>query len=121
MTKAIRQRVRIHDRYQLEIKIEYPLLPSKRTRYHLNTYLFIPHNLAINEFSYPSTEFYRRLQNYIRFKNAGTRCWSYWRIRPRHCKSSTAFGNSRLRLRKPKLWRAWWSNLSFYAPFCGVH
>lgn len=68
MLKAIRQRVRIHDRYQLEIKIEYPLLPSKRTRYHLNTYLFIPHNLAVNELSYPPSEFYRRLQNYIRFK-----------------------------------------------------
>ncbi len=68
MLKAIRQRVRIHDRYQLEIKIEYPLLPSKRTRYHLNTYLFIPHNLAVNELSYPPDEFYRRLQNYIRFK-----------------------------------------------------
>ncbi len=68
MLKAIRQRVRIHDRYQLEIKIEYPLLPSKRTRYHLNTYLFIPHNLAINELSYSPNEFYRRLQNYIRFK-----------------------------------------------------
>lgn len=68
MAKAIRQRVRIHDRYQLEIKIEYPLLPGRRTRYHLNTYLFIPHNLAINELSYPTGEFYRRLQNYIRFK-----------------------------------------------------
>jgi hypothetical protein len=68
MLKAIRQRVRIHDRYQLEIKIEYPLLPSKRTRYHLNTYLFIPHNLAVNELSYSPNEFYRRLQNYIRFK-----------------------------------------------------
>ncbi|MCB0185616.1 MAG: hypothetical protein KDE31_15215, partial [Caldilineaceae bacterium] len=68
MLQAIRQRVRIHDRYQLEIKIEYPVLPSKRTHYHLNTYLFIPHNLAINELSYPTSEFYRRLQNYIRFK-----------------------------------------------------
>jgi len=67
MSKAIRQRVRIHDRYQLEIKVDYPLLPSKETRYHLNTYLFIPHNLAINSLSYSPNEFYRRLQNYIRF------------------------------------------------------
>lgn len=64
----VRQRVRIHDRYQLEIKVEYPLSQGRRTRYDLTTYLFIPQNLAINELSYTPGEFYRRIQNYIRFK-----------------------------------------------------
>lgn len=66
--RVVRQRVRIHDRYQLEIKVEYPLSLGKRTRYNLTTYLFIPQNLAINELSYTASEFYRRTQNYIRFK-----------------------------------------------------
>lgn len=66
--RIVRQRVRIHDRYQLEIKVEYPLSLGKRTRYNLTTYLFIPQNLAINELSYTPSEFYRRIQNYIRFK-----------------------------------------------------
>ncbi len=66
--RIVRQRVRIHDRYQLEIKVEYPLSLGKRTRYKLTTYLFIPQNLAINELSYTPGEFYRRIQNYIRFK-----------------------------------------------------
>ncbi len=68
MDRAVRQRIRIHDRYQLEIKLTYPLASGKRTQYQVSTYLFIPHNLAISELTYSSNEFYRRLQNYIRFK-----------------------------------------------------
>jgi len=66
--QIVRQRVRIHDRYQLEIKVEYPLLQGRQTHYDLTTYFFIPQNLAIHELSYTPGEFYRRLQNYIRFK-----------------------------------------------------
>lgn len=68
MKQHVRQRVTIHDRYQVEIKVEYQLLPSQQTRYTINTYFFIPQTLGINDITYPPTEFYRRIQNYIRLR-----------------------------------------------------
>jgi len=68
MKQHVRQRVTIHDRYQVEIKVEYQLLPSQRTRYTINTYFFVPQTLGINEITYPPAEFYRRIQNYIRLR-----------------------------------------------------
>ena len=38
MKQHVRQRVTIHDRYQVEIKVEYQLLPSQQTRYTISTY-----------------------------------------------------------------------------------
>ena len=66
MKQNVRQRVTIHDRYQVELKVEYQLLPSRPTRYTITTYFFIPQTLGINEITYPPGEFYRRTQNYIR-------------------------------------------------------
>ncbi|MCE7983572.1 MAG: hypothetical protein DYG89_20555 [Caldilinea sp. CFX5] len=68
MKQHVRQRVTIHDRYQVEIKVEYQLLPSQQTRYTISTYFFIPQTLGINEVTYPPAEFYRRIQNYIRLR-----------------------------------------------------
>lgn len=68
MKQHVRQRVTLHDRYQVEIKVEYQLLPSQRTRYTISTYFFIPQALGINENTYPTAEFYRRIQNYIRLR-----------------------------------------------------
>jgi hypothetical protein len=68
MKQNIQQRVNIHDRYQVEIKVEYRLLSSRHTRYTITTYFFFPQTLGINYTTYPSTEFYRRIQNYIRLR-----------------------------------------------------
>ncbi len=68
MLDQVLQRVRAHDRYQIEFKLDYELLPSPRTRYKITTYIFIPHNLSINNSTYTKAEFYRDLQNYVRLK-----------------------------------------------------
>lgn len=68
MEEAIRQRVRAHDKYQVEFKLDYPLLPKKRTRYQITTYLFVPPSLAIRSDTYTKTEFYRDIQNYVRLR-----------------------------------------------------
>lgn len=68
MKQNIRQRVNIHDRYQVEIKVEYRLLSSRHTHYTITTYFFFPQTLGINYTTYPPSEFYRRIQNYIRLR-----------------------------------------------------
>ncbi|MFN8487310.1 MAG: hypothetical protein U0350_06935 [Caldilineaceae bacterium] len=68
MLDQVQQRVRAHDRYQIEFKLDYELLPRPHTRYRITTYIFIPHNLSINNSTYTKAEFYRDLQNYVRLK-----------------------------------------------------
>jgi hypothetical protein len=68
MKHNVRQRVTIHDRYQVEMKVEYQLLPGRHTRYTVSTYFFMPQTLGINDITYPPAEFYRRTQNYIRLR-----------------------------------------------------
>ena len=62
------RRIAVHDRYQLELKLGYPLAPGKQTRYLIDTYLFLPASLGINSSSYSSKDFYRDIQTYIRMK-----------------------------------------------------
>jgi hypothetical protein len=62
------RRITVHDRYQLELKLGYPLTPNKQTRYLIDTYLFLPASLAVNSTTYSSKEFYRDIQTYIRMK-----------------------------------------------------
>jgi hypothetical protein len=62
------RRIAVHDRYQLELKLGYPLAPGKQTRYLIDTYLFLPASLGINSSSYTSRDFYRDIQTYIRMK-----------------------------------------------------
>lgn len=62
------RRIAVHDRYQLELKLGYPLTPGKQTRYLIDTYLFLPASLGINSSSYSSKDFYRDIQTYIRMK-----------------------------------------------------
>ena len=68
MLKTIQQAVKPHDKYQIEIKLDYELLESKKTCYQVSTYIFVPYHLGINEHSYTKSDFYRDIQNYIRFK-----------------------------------------------------
>jgi hypothetical protein len=65
----ITSRVTIHDINQFEIKLEYNMEELKKTNnYKIETYLFIPKSLQINNSTYKDTDFYHDLQNYIRFK-----------------------------------------------------
>ncbi len=68
MKSAVLRRVVVHDRYQLELKLGYPLQKGRETRYRIDTYLFAPHSLGINATSYPQSEFYRDIQHYVRMK-----------------------------------------------------
>ncbi len=65
---AVLRRIAVHDRYQLELKLGYPLAPGRQTRYLIDTYLFLPASLGINNSSYSSKDFYRDIQTYIRMK-----------------------------------------------------
>jgi len=64
----IHQRIRAHDRYQVEFKLEYELLSKHRTQYKILTYIFTPKSLGVNQQTYAKAEFYRDLQNYVRLK-----------------------------------------------------
>ena len=69
MNNNVQEKIKIHDRYQFEIKYTYPLnkeLPE--TDYMVETFIFIPNNLGINADTYTKQNFYSDLQKYIRFK-----------------------------------------------------
>lgn len=65
----IEETVKIHDRFQIEIKLNYSVKQEqKSTDYTIDSYLFIPNSLDINKESYQKEQFYQDLQAYIRFK-----------------------------------------------------
>ena len=68
MEQIVHSNIEVHDRFQLEFKYDYEMLPSRVTRYKVVTYLFVPRSLDIHAATYPSTEFYRDLKNYVRLK-----------------------------------------------------
>lgn len=68
MARRVLRRVTIHDRYQLEFKLGYPLTPGQETRYKIDTYIFVPRSLGIDRDTYTEREFYRDIQNYVRMK-----------------------------------------------------
>ena len=68
MLERIQQSAISHDRYQIELKLDYELGKGKKTHYRISTYLFFPKSLGITEESYQKSEFYRDVKNYIRIK-----------------------------------------------------
>ncbi len=65
----IEETIHIHDKYQFEIKLGYPLESHKKsTVYNIETYVFFPNSLGINRHSYKKTDFYNDIQAYIRLK-----------------------------------------------------
>ena len=64
----ILQRLDAHDRYQLELKLDYELIEGRQTRYEVQTYFFVPRSLGISADTYSRSEFFRDLQNHIRLK-----------------------------------------------------
>ena len=68
MVETIQQAIKHHDRYQMEVKLDYELFPSQKTRYRIATYIFVPHNLGITPTTYPKRYFYNDVNSYIRLK-----------------------------------------------------
>ena len=68
MLEMIQQSAIPHDRYQIELKLDYELVKENKTHYRISTYLFFPKSLGVTEESYPKSEFYRDVKNYIRIK-----------------------------------------------------
>ena len=67
--RLLQQRLDVHDRKQLELKIE--LQPSgrtKRSRYRLELFLHVPGSLYINSETYPREDVYAGVHNYVRLK-----------------------------------------------------
>lgn len=63
------ERVKKHDRRNIEIKYTFPLDDKQRTvDYQTEMYLFVPASLGINRSSYTSDKFYQDERNNIRFK-----------------------------------------------------
>jgi len=65
----IDETIRVRDRYQFEIKLNYPLsADNKTTTYDLECHIFIPSNLGIRRERYSKKSFYDDLQTHIRLK-----------------------------------------------------
>jgi len=62
-------RVDVHDKKQLELKLEYePSVGDQRSRYLVEAFLFIPSSLNVNAETYPRDDFYADIHNYVRLK-----------------------------------------------------
>ncbi len=68
MIETIQQAIKPHDKYQIEIKLDYEVLDDAETQYRIATYFFIPQTLGISAGTYSKSEFYGDVQNYIRLK-----------------------------------------------------
>ncbi len=68
MDQAILRRVAVHDRFQLEMKLGFPLVRGRKTRYRIDTYIFVPQSLGVNAVTYGRNDFYRDIQHYVRMK-----------------------------------------------------
>ena len=67
--KKIEENIRIHDKFQFEIKYVYPFdrnVPV--TEYTVEHFLFIPNHLGVNANNYSKEQFYGDGQKYIRLK-----------------------------------------------------
>lgn len=59
--------VKRHDRYQIELKVAYPVPGGARKQSHeFDLYLFAPLNLGVRRENYSKDQFYRDLQSYLR-------------------------------------------------------
>ena len=64
----IKDIVKIHDKFSVEIKLIYESFSQKRkTKYDVHTYLFIPDGLNINEQTYSKSDFYNDVKVNIRY------------------------------------------------------
>lgn len=62
-------KVEVHDRKQFELKLEYqPSGTDPESEYLVETMLFVPRSLNIDEGTWSREQFYRDLHNYVRLK-----------------------------------------------------
>ncbi len=67
--ELIDTKVEVHDRKQFELKLEYqPSGTDPQSEYLVETLLFIPKSLNIDEATWSREQFYRDLHNYVRLK-----------------------------------------------------
>ena len=67
--ELIDSKVEVHDRKQFELKLEYqPSGTDPQSQYLVETLLFIPKSLNIDEVTWSREQFYRDLHNYVRLK-----------------------------------------------------
>ncbi len=67
--ELIDTKVKVHDRKQFELKLEYqPSGTDPQSEYLVETLLFIPKSLNIDEATWSREQFYRDLHNYVRLK-----------------------------------------------------
>jgi hypothetical protein len=63
------RRLEAHDKNQIELKLAYPIDPSKRRqKYRVESFLFIPRSLGITKTSYPPRRFYEDTAAFVRLK-----------------------------------------------------
>lgn len=59
--------VKRHDRFQIELKVSYPLPSGAHHRSHeFDLYFFAPHNLGVRRENYSKAQFYADLQSHLR-------------------------------------------------------
>ncbi|MGQ0508068.1 MAG: hypothetical protein ACT4TC_22440 [Myxococcaceae bacterium] len=61
-------RLDVHDRKQFEIKLEYQPSGSNRSKYLVETFIFLPGSLNVDQDTYPRQDFYSDIHNYVRLK-----------------------------------------------------
>lgn len=65
----LQKRLDIHDRKQFEIKLEYqPSGSDPTSKYLVDAYIFLPASLNVDAETYPRTQFYADIHNYVRLK-----------------------------------------------------
>jgi len=61
--------IKIHDKFQCEIDLFFKPPRKKRNQgYKIDTFIFVPKTLDINELTYDKNDFYKGIKNYIRLK-----------------------------------------------------
>jgi hypothetical protein len=63
----IDSRIGVHDSDHVEVKLDYAI-EGNRSRYFVDTFLFVPASLGITAHTYKAEQFYSDIQAYIRFK-----------------------------------------------------
>ena len=65
----IQETIKIHDKFQFEIKVGYKLAKNEsKTTFEIDSYFFSPSSLGVNKDTYSRDSFFSDMQVYIRFK-----------------------------------------------------
>jgi len=69
MKQIVEDHIKIHDKFQFEIKLSYKLKKHEnKTSYNIDSYFFVPVSWGVNKLSYSNSIFFKDLQGYIRLK-----------------------------------------------------